>query len=832
MDHAFYYEVKDHQLKDVTLIHGDGQTSLAHDIKHSESKSKRVFKPLDAAIIHPIPSLDGNRKWFKTRLGITFEMISLGPPKLVNERPLLRILEEQVSKTIVYQDVCENLYKPMPLAHISDNEAMGWFPCLSRIDPKTGQALILYRDPKKSKQEIVSEGKMSNPNDESEPKRENHASDSLVAKNQPSVGASLSPKVPSPVNSSLKNQQDSQENDHHVTANKGQQTLKLTMSCRPSYYKFDNKKNRVFNLIKRADEYIEPPDEPRVECQVDPMTGQKAYIDACGNVYKMLLLPPWHDIEESRKGGSPPIIEPKGNILGCRPPAQIPPPYSQAIDMARKGGSPPKSKHNEIPPSFDPKVIPPFSQAIEGPKNEESTLGFHSMEISPRPKEVATINVVSQAMKEPLNQKVFHKSSVINGHAQSQEKMLVDKFPLLLHSSGKENLSLYDNGKGTLFELLSLANGKSVNQCEIPKSPIFHKYLHVKLITYTYKDHEGNEYILHYAKFDASNALDASSFGHNYVAKKSAPCLVGMSTILERALPLLRACSTCGIDHLIKDCPSKHNHIKSRTSVDNDKKTHSSTMQPKAKSPPWTPPKRQMLPQKTTDLIRFQLLEFQQKNARMDHCESGNLHDHSTLDTTITSNVSSANDPKREDPMLTTVSVKKDTQSCVIAKPRIVGNTHNQQDHTTSLKDSTTVQEHSQCSPRSSQHPIVDQGAKTIEESHASRPTKLDSIETSQRLNPQHSKDLHCEITSRTKVPPQPRQRIFQPKYPSQRDQKRQQAKKVFVPADSIRVNDSVWLENPKEKQLGKHLGWITSHSSLQAQGYYHGQRKIWLPAQ
>ena len=90
----------------------------------------------------------------------------------------------------------------------------------------------------------------------------------------------------------------------------------------------------------------------------------------------------------------------------------------------------------------------------------------------------------------------------------------------------------------------------------------------------------------------------------------------------------------------------------------------------------------------------------------MDHCVSGNLHDHSTIYTTITSNVSSVNDPKREDPMLTTVSIKKDTQSCVIEKPSIVGNTHNQQDHTASLKDSTIVQERSQCSLRSSQHPV------------------------------------------------------------------------------------------------------------------------------
>ena len=49
-------------------------------------------------------------------------------------------------------------------------------------------------------------------------------------------------------------------------------------------------------------------------------------------------------------------------------------------------------------------------------------------------------------------------------------------------------------------------------------------------------------------------------------------------------------------------------------------------------------------------------------------------------------------DCKREDLTLTTVSIKKDTDSCVIAKPRIVGNTHNQQDHTVNLKGSTQKQ--------------------------------------------------------------------------------------------------------------------------------------------
>lgn len=66
----------------------------------------------------------------------------------------------------------------------------------------------------------------------------------------------------------------------------------------------------------------------------------------------------------------------------------------------------------------------------------------------------------------------------------------------------------------------------------------------------------------------------------------------------------------------------------------------------------------------------------------------------------------------------------------------------------------------------------------------------------------------------------QPRQRIFQPKYPSLQSQRRNEVKKVFVPPNSINVIDPVWLQNPKPTQTGDHIGWIASKSNLDAQGY------------
>ena len=135
--------------------------------------------------------------------------------------------------------------------------------------------------------------------------------------------------------------------------------------------------------------------------------------------------------------------------------------------------------------------------------------------------------------------------------------MLVDKYLLTFKASNDEHLCLYENGKGTLFQLLSLQSGKVVCQSEMPKYPTVGKYIHVTHLTYTFRDKEGNKYWPYHGQLEERNALDAKSFESKHTSERKEPYLVGMSTIQERAVPLLRACAGCAIDHLFKDCPLK-----------------------------------------------------------------------------------------------------------------------------------------------------------------------------------------------------------------------------------------------------------------------------------
>ncbi len=49
--------------------------------------------------------------------------------------------------------------------------------------------------------------------------------------------------------------------------------------------------------------------------------------------------------------------------------------------------------------------------------------------------------------------------------------------------------------------------------------------------------------------------------------------------------------------------------------------------------------------------------------------------------------------------------------------------------------------------------------------------------------------------------------------------------------ANKIQVKDPVfWINQPTQQTQGKQMGWIASQYSLQEQGYYDGQTKIWLP--
>lgn len=212
------------------------------------------------------------------------------------------------------------------------------------------------------------------------------------------------------------------------------------MSCLPSYYKYENDQKRVFSLIKQANKAVEPHAEPRVECQTDPNTGLETYIDEFGNVYKLLPLPPWHDTEESRKGGIKPGNGPK----------QIPPRPSQAVENPRM-------------PQVDLKALPSSSGS--------SQIGIPS---GLNPRELSTSNISPQTEKERLTTvDALHKATV-KEQSQSQEHMLVDKYQLVPIVTTNPILCLYDNGKGTLFQLFCLRNGKAIYQSEMPKYPMMY----------------------------------------------------------------------------------------------------------------------------------------------------------------------------------------------------------------------------------------------------------------------------------------------------------------------------------------------------------------------
>lgn len=58
------------------------------------------------------------------------------------------MLEEPISTIIIYRDMDNNFYRPIPPTSMSEEVAKCWFPYLSRAIPGTYHALILYRNPR------------------------------------------------------------------------------------------------------------------------------------------------------------------------------------------------------------------------------------------------------------------------------------------------------------------------------------------------------------------------------------------------------------------------------------------------------------------------------------------------------------------------------------------------------------------------------------------------------------------------------------------------------------------------------------------------------------
>lgn len=176
----------------------------------------------------------------------------------------------------------------------------------------------------------------------------------------------------------------------------------------------------------------------------------------------------------------------------------------------------------------------------------------------------------------------------------------------------------------------------------------------------------------------------------------------------KRAIPLLRAYVKCEIDHLIKECPSKDNLKTSKnpeTPICNDRSSKSGL---KPKSPPRLPPKRQILPQTTMNLIRSQVMEFQEINIEMDLAKSPNHPTTLAIDATTKFDANLVVNPKKEALDLTTLSLEKDARICLIEKSGIVGNTDNQEDQISRSNVSSNHQESMQPSPRSKVNPPKD----------------------------------------------------------------------------------------------------------------------------
>ena len=298
---------------------------------------------------------------------------------------------------------------------------------------------------------------------------------------------------------------------------------------------------------------------------------------------KLLPLPPWQDTTEPRKGGIPPGLGPK----------QIPLP-SQAIENPRKGGSPPRFNLNGIPPGFGPqKILPQVN-----PKEKLASSNCSQLKQLPElnPRELLDPSVVLQAEKDLLNVNAQPKNLAF-GALESREHMIVDKYQFVPKACINENLCLYDNGKGTLFQLLSLRNGKAMCQSEISRYPMVYKYLHVNHLTYTFRDKEGNEY---------------------------RPYPMTVNSLSKEDLEKLRTCAECLIHHWNKDCPVIAQYVQPQAQEAIVCEKHSTKQLPKPESPPRSPPKQQVLPQETTDLSRSQVMEPQVQNAKKD--QDGNEH--------------------------------------------------------------------------------------------------------------------------------------------------------------------------------------------------------------
>lgn len=102
------------------------------------------------------------------------------------------------------------------------------------------------------------------------------------------------------------------------------------------------------------------------------------------------------------------------------------------------------------------------------------------------------------------------------------EYMIKGSFQLSPVTTASSLQSLYEDNQGGQFQLLFFHQGK------MPDKPRVFKYLHVKSLTYAYKDTDGNEYQPYHGP---NNTLNNKAFEQSHT------------------------CGGCGTTQLLKDCP-------------------------------------------------------------------------------------------------------------------------------------------------------------------------------------------------------------------------------------------------------------------------------------
>ena len=180
------------------------------------------------------------------------------------------------------------------------------------------------------------------------------------------------------------------------------------------------------------------------------------------------------------------------------------------------------------------------------------------------------------------------------------EYMIKGSFQLSPVTTPSSLQRLYEDNQGGQFQLLFF------HQEKMPGKPKVFKYLHVKSLTYAYKDTDGNEYQPYH---EPDNTLNNKAFEQSHT------------------------CGGCGIAQILKDCPMLMTSIKVPLGSALDSPIAAKSLRAKSsissaqssKSPPMLPQKRPILPHSTTKLLKSHVMEFQADNAKLEQARGASL---------------------------------------------------------------------------------------------------------------------------------------------------------------------------------------------------------------